>query len=769
MKKNYENLGDFKRYGKELRFEYCPICKDKKDNPCFTLNSQTDVYFCHTTGQSGHIKQLKGFEELDTSVFKKENNFNEVKETIDFGDTFLKTENFNKEWINYLTGRSISEKTAKKVVRLGKFNQMAIPISNGEKIVGIKYRSMDKKIFSEPGTATNLFINYNSIKTRDYLIIVEGEIDLMSALEVGYENVVSLPFGAGNTRVITHQIDWLKEFKKIIIATDNDDVGKRCKREIIEKLYAIKSKLYEIDMKEHKDFNEILVNSGTKKLQEIIKKSKKIIKNSWSEFIESEDGYSIATKDGYSKLTNFRIDLNRYSDNFFEGLAITEGREREFNCTKTELLDKSGIMRNMGFYLGSSQSIVKFLYWIEQENKDLYVKEIPHYGIIKDNYYDKNSDVICGKKDLYFKNFNEISSLTPDDEEWLNNNLLDLRKDKVQSLLGICWAIGRFHQDGTYPILDVCGTTSIGKTEYVDFISRIMFGTEDNIKNFTTMSNHQIRSIASCSNITPFCIDEIKMTGKNTADKADMLYSTLRSVYDNKTINQGNTSDKLTEFKLCTPLIISGESQLSDVSIKNRVINISLTKNNKSEYEVFQVFKHSDILYKLGKRILENRLKNKIEVSVGDVKRLLKNTKDDRQLYNAKCLLQGYKALKEVVVIDKSIDIEFIKHLDEVFSEEYTPEKNFLKLLDLVLESGVFYKNFYIKDDRGHYANFSLLYKAISLEHQKTNSTLELLDMETIKKQLKESEFLGIYTNKRFDDELLGTSRKQAKAYTFRV
>ena len=72
MKKNYENLGNFKRYGKELRFEYCPICKDKKDNPCFTLNSQTDVYFCHTTGQSGHIKQLKGFEELDTSVFKNE-------------------------------------------------------------------------------------------------------------------------------------------------------------------------------------------------------------------------------------------------------------------------------------------------------------------------------------------------------------------------------------------------------------------------------------------------------------------------------------------------------------------------------------------------------------------------------------------------------------------------------------------------------------------------------------------------------------------------
>jgi len=64
--------------------------------------------------------------------------------------------------------------------------------------------------------------------------------------------------------------------------------------------------------------------------------------------------------------------------------------------------------------------------------------------------------------------------------------------------------------------------------------------------------------------------------------------SVMQLDYDNKIINQGNTTNKLAEFHLCTPLIISGETKLSDVSIQNRMISTSLTKKNKGDFEIYK-------------------------------------------------------------------------------------------------------------------------------------------------------------------------------------
>ena len=320
---------------------------------------------------------------------------------------------------------------------------------------------------------------------------------------------------------------------------------------------------------------------------------------------------------------------------------------------------------------------------------------------------------------------------------------MNLRKDRNESLLGICWALGRFHIDGTYPILEVSGTTSIGKTEFIEFISRIMFGTRENIKSLATLSNHQIRSFSSCSNITPWAIDEVKITGSRQKEKAEDLYATIRSVYDNKTINQGNITSKLTEFKLCTPLIISGESELSDVSVKNRMISIKLTKENKCESKIFNIFKNTDYLEKLGKYALFYRLnREKIKFPQWEVRYHLQNVDDERQLYNGLCIFTGLRALECIIPLKDEILEDFYKFLNRKLSNYYTPTANFLELLELVKESGKDTSLFYqIKGDR-HFVRFSLLYKAIAEEHLLTNSTLELLDMRGLKRQLIEEGFI---------------------------
>lgn len=426
---------------------------------------------------------------------------------------------------------------------------------------------------------------------------------------------------------------------------------------------------------------------------------------------------------------------------------INNNRKREFFAKKTDLLTRNGILENLGYFTGGLSIIPSFWSWVLEENSDKYINEIEHYGIIDNKYYDTNSDIICGKNDLKIKPLEEIEDFTEEEKEWASKNLIYLRKDFRQSLLGICWALGRFHIDSSYPILEVSGTTSIGKTEYIEFISRIMFGTKENIKSLATLSNHQIRSFSSCSNITPWAIDEVKISSRYQKDKAMDLYSTIRSVYDNKTINQGNITAKLTEFKLCTPLIISGETEILDVSIKNRMVSVNLNNKNKSDDEIFFKLKNGLYLEKLGKIALNDRLSNgKIVVPMDFVKTVLTSVKDERQLYNGSCILTGLKAFCRIFKLDNEIKKDFLNFLNRKLANTFDVKENFFELLELVRESGKDTSLFYqIKGER-HFVRFSLLYKAISEEWSLTNSTLELLDMRTLKKQLIEE---GVIINDR--------------------
>lgn len=772
-----------------------------------TKSNSLDITNKKYYGESGETskdiaRDIENLENKNRSLGKnsyssnlKESDYNKSKKNIDLTSIFLARKNnfLNDEWIKYLLSRGISDKYLKKFARLGKSNTMMMPLTNGKKVVGIKYRTIDKKIFSERDSQSDYLLGWQLIKDFSYIIIVEGEIDLLSALEVGFESVVSLPFGAGNLKSIENQKDWLSSFDKIIIATDNDTQGKKSKDEIMKILSSVKGnkdKLYEVDLGIYKDFNEVLTsglktkstdnqasknNQDNKTLenqpidrqltnQDLINLGKerliKIIDNpikiNFSEDIKKDLNKKISPfsvgEDGYyynltTKITDFLLRITKFSDNYIGGFVITNGREREFFAKKTDLITKNGILENIGYFLGSITIIPNFWSWILEENAEKYIEEIEHYGIINDKYYDPTSPVICSKADLKIKPLEEIKDFTDEEKFWLDENLLNLRKDRNESLLGICWALGRFHIDGAYPILEVSGTTSIGKTEFIEFISRIMFGTRENIKSLATLSNHQIRSFSSCSNITPWAIDEVKITGSRQKEKAEDLYATIRSVYDNKTINQGNITSKLTEFKLCTPLIISGETEILDVSIKNRMVSVNLNNKNKSDDEIFFKLKNGLYLEKLGKIALNDRLSNgKIVVPMDFVKTVLTSVKDERQLYNGSCILTGLKAFCKIFKLDNEIKKEFLNFLNRKLANTFDVKENFFELLELVRESGKDTSLFYqIKGER-HFVRFSLLYKAISEEWSLTNSTLELLDMRTLKKQLIEE---GVIINDR--------------------
>ena len=750
-----------KYYGDEARLDYCPVCqKDKKDNPCFSVNTTTGQYVCYVTGKGGHIRE---FPEIQKELKLTDESFQgakEEKKIYNFTNYFLKTNQpLNDKWLEYLKGRGIENfENINKICRMGTHENMMIPITDHKNIIGIKYRSIDKKLWSEKGSNLDYFINWQNIEDFEYLVIVEGEIDLLSALEAGVVNTVSLPSGATNINCVKNQKDWLSKFQKIIIATDDDEAGAEARKRIVSELKDLLVPLYKTFFHKKKDVNDILTKNGIEKVREYLLDKTTQIKTGLRYFAMIDGGYQYYTDKCMTRVSNFIVDITAVSEHFLIGKAIENGRTREFKARISDLLTLKGMAENMGIYLGGTSTLPIFIDWLKQENEEKHIEEIEYYGIRDEKYYDEDSEVVCDKRDLKITKISEIGTLTDEDKNWLEQNLLYMRSDVNQSLLGICWALGRFHTQGTYPILEVSGTTSIGKTEYVEFISRILFGGRDNIKSLSTLSNHQIRSFSSCSNITPWAIDEVKITGKFQLEKMNDLYSTIRSVYDNKIINQGNTTNELTKFHLCTPLIISGETKLGDVSIQNRMISTSLTKKNKSSFEVYKHLKNSTVLEKLGKAILIDRLQNGI-VKIDN--RVLNEVKDERQLYNLSCLLRGLKALSRVLAIDVKIINDFVAYLNQDFSKEYTTTENFIELLKLVEDAGIEnLETFYVSTPNEHWARFQVLYTHIDEQKRKTNSTLELLDMKTLRKQLIEEEFIVKNSEaKKIRDPFLGEDK----------
>ena len=182
------------------------------------------------------------------------------------------------------------------------------PYAEHGRIVGEKYRWGGKKFAQRPG-GKKTFFNADVLDAEPLisgaasLVIVEGEMDALSVMDAGYPYVVSVPDGAppgrdeaGNVIVVPDTSDdidpdhddkysyilnnWdrLQKVKRIIIATDNDDAGKRLAAELVRRLGRVRCQHVTYPTKSNdvpvKDLNEVLLDFGPKAVIEIINAAK---------------------------------------------------------------------------------------------------------------------------------------------------------------------------------------------------------------------------------------------------------------------------------------------------------------------------------------------------------------------------------------------------------------------------------------------------------------------------------------------------------------
>lgn len=141
-----------------------------------------------------------------------------------------------------------------------KQNAIVFNYFEGEVLVNKKYRGVlkqgeeTKKLFTQHTGGKPIFYNINSIIGQNECYIVEGEFDVLAFYEIGIKNVISLPNGANdNDDFWINSERYLKDIKKFIIATDNDEKGILVREKIAQRLGRYRCVYLEFNSKDAND------------------------------------------------------------------------------------------------------------------------------------------------------------------------------------------------------------------------------------------------------------------------------------------------------------------------------------------------------------------------------------------------------------------------------------------------------------------------------------------------------------------------------------
>eukprot|EP00249_Psilotum_nudum_P007111 c20312_g1_i1 orf=569-2530(-) len=193
----------------------------------------------------------------------------------------------SKKFIMYFSNRGISEKTLNRNGVRQYRNAIAFPCRKDGKIVGCKYRTL-QKFFWQARNGQRIFYGVDDIKHATEVIIVEGEIDKLSMEEAGFLNCVSVPDGAPakvsesdlaskeqdkKFEFIWNCKEYFEKVNKIILATDSDSPGQALAEEIARRLG--RERCWRVNwpcygLKKLKDANEVLQYLGKQAICDMI-------------------------------------------------------------------------------------------------------------------------------------------------------------------------------------------------------------------------------------------------------------------------------------------------------------------------------------------------------------------------------------------------------------------------------------------------------------------------------------------------------------------
>ena len=422
-------------------------CWHLEDSPSFIYNSKTFSFHCFGCGRNTDI--IDAYMHTGKTYLEAlQALFDEAKIPISFGEKGVKTKyqykypkevaiNDKENVKKYLAQRCISEKTIDYAdIREDAQGNIVFNYYDANDVLClVKYRPSHKidkskgeiKAWCQKDADTMpLLFNMNRINTTAPLLICEGEIDCLAAIESGYTNAVSVPLGANNYGWIEENFDWLEQFDSIIICSDNDEAGIKMQKECVFRLGSWRTKFIDIPQYFHnkeldkkipmKDLNHVLYYMGKQAVIDLIHNAKDSPVDSVSDF---------------SDINN--IDLDEI-DGIKTGIPDLDKRLMKlFYGTFTILTGVNGSGKSSFL----SQLICNAI--DEEKNAFLYSGELP-------NFQSKNwiNYILAGQRNVNEYNFNGAPywKVTPDAQKQINDYYRgrlfiykDGRDHKVDSIL----------------------------------------------------------------------------------------------------------------------------------------------------------------------------------------------------------------------------------------------------------------------------------------------------------------------------------------------
>ncbi|MCM1168282.1 MAG: CHC2 zinc finger domain-containing protein, partial [Ruminococcus sp.] len=340
----------------------CPY--HSESTPSFIYNPKNQNFKCFGCGKSVDLIDVlveKGSSFLDAAKFL----FEKADMDYSFGEQAVKTKRnyrYPREETNTEKPHSIEywgkRKISKNVLDYldvredDKGNSVFNYYDTNDVLTMIKYRparsipkgtGQIKTWCQKDSDTTPLLFNMNRVNTSKPLLITEGEADTASAIEAGYLNTVSVPFGAGNFTWIEENWEWLNQFDTIIVWSDNDEPGLKMRKECLYRLgtwrtkYIAAPEFYEKNGKRIplSDINDCLQVGGKEFVMQLIQDAKDVPVTSVVDYSELEE-LDVSQMDGVK--TGIKPIDNELIKIFYGTLTVLSGRPGCVDC-ETEFFD----------------------------------------------------------------------------------------------------------------------------------------------------------------------------------------------------------------------------------------------------------------------------------------------------------------------------------------------------------------------------------------------------------------------------------------------
>lgn len=283
---NAEFIEQF-HFGETARVN-CPYCSEGRKNKRskdMVLTRKSDgavVYTCHHCSASGSVQP------------KTERRMQPKLEAVPSPEIIQnQLQSHHYDW---LQTRGISKATADKMKLFSAakfFNKLGaekdsigFPYYRNGALVAAKYRSFPDKAFTQDSGGAHDFFGIDHVQKGQPIIVVEGEIDCLTLIEAGINNVVSVPSGApvkvADGKVLPSEdkkfsfvwnaVDILDAAPYVILATDQDVPGQALAEELARRIGKDKCRLAKFL---GKDLNEVYndpsqTNDPSQRIQDIL-------------------------------------------------------------------------------------------------------------------------------------------------------------------------------------------------------------------------------------------------------------------------------------------------------------------------------------------------------------------------------------------------------------------------------------------------------------------------------------------------------------------